>query len=70
MVNLTIPACVESGQLYQREVFKRVTGLGDAAIRTAKRRGLKVRTIGGREFIAADDFFAYAESQEQGNAKD
>jgi hypothetical protein len=67
-LTLTVPACIEPGRFYQREVFKGISGMGDTAIRTAKRNGFKVHTIGGREFIAADDFIAYAESQESGDA--
>jgi hypothetical protein len=50
---------IEPGALYQIEEFKRRTGFGNHAMRTARRNGLKVRYLGGRAFVHADDFFAY-----------
>jgi hypothetical protein len=57
-------APIVRGTIYPLPVFQQITGLGKHALRTARRRGLRVRTIGGRRFVFADDFFVYAEQLE------
>jgi hypothetical protein len=50
---------IEPGLFYGIEEFKRQTRWGAHAMRTARRNGLRVRYLGGRAFVHADDFFAY-----------
>ncbi len=38
-------------------------GLGTAAIRTARGKGLRVRRIGRRKFVVGRDLIAYLEAQ-------
>lgn len=50
---------IESGSVYPMDQFKRCTRWGDAAIRTARRNGLKVIRVGGIAFVRGDDFLTY-----------
>lgn len=50
---------IESGVIYPLDDFKARSGLGTAALRTARLEGLKVRYVGGRAYVAGDDFIAY-----------
>lgn len=50
---------IKRGEFYQLGTFKGKTGWGTHAMRTARRNGLRVRYLGGRAFVHADDFFAY-----------
>jgi hypothetical protein len=48
--------------IYPLEVFKTLTGLGDSALRTARRDfGLRVFYTGGRAYVSTNDFLAYLE---------
>ncbi len=47
------------GAFYPLQEFKRIMNFRETAMRTARRQGLRVRYIGGRGFVHADDFFAY-----------
>lgn len=53
---------IQDGAAYPLEVFKRRFGLNDDAIRKAKRKGLKLRTIGRRKFVLGKDALAFLES--------
>ncbi len=53
------PAPIQPGTLYPLQLFKQLTGLGNHAMRTARRQGLKVRYLAGRAFVHSDDFFEY-----------
>ena len=44
------------GAIYPLGEFRRLTGLGAHALRTARKKGLKVYRCGGRGFVFADDF--------------
>ena len=46
---------------YTLDEIKKRLGLGVAAMRTARRRGLKVRRIGRRAFVLGRDILAYLE---------
>jgi len=53
---------IEPGVAYSLDDFKRRTGMGAAAIRTARRHAespLAVRRVGRRSYILGDDFIAY-----------
>ncbi len=45
--------------VYRLDEFKRRTGLGDFAIRQARRHGLRVFRMGGKSFVRGADFSAY-----------
>ena len=47
------------GAAYPLSEFRRITKLGTAALRTARKNGLKVRRVGGRGFILGDDFVEF-----------
>jgi len=47
------------GVIYSLEEFKRITGLGETAMRTARQNGLTMRYSGKRGFVSGDDFLEY-----------
>ncbi|MBI3467837.1 MAG: hypothetical protein HY000_32915 [Planctomycetes bacterium] len=53
--------------LYGAAEFRRRTGLGEYALRAARRRGLKVHRAGGRAFILGRDFIAWLEKRDHPN---
>lgn len=53
---------VRADCVYQLDELKTRTGLGTAALRTARRRGLRVRKIGRKGFVLGADFLAYVQS--------
>ena len=53
------PGPVEADVLYPLADFKARTGLGEFAMRTARRRGLKVTYAGNRGFVLGRDFLDY-----------
>ncbi len=62
---------LRAGTLYPLRLFMRYTGMQKAAMRTARDNGLKVRRVGTRAFVLADDFFAYLDSlQERTDSND
>ena len=46
---------------YSLDQVKQRLGLGTAAIRTARRRGLVVRRVGRKSFVLGKDLLAYLE---------
>ena len=50
---------IETSKVYPLKDFQRVTGMGVAALREARRKGLLVRRVGLRSFIRGEDFDAY-----------
>lgn len=54
------------GVLYPLDHLKARSGLGSAALRTARRTGLKVRYAAGRGYILGRDFILWVEQ----NGKD
>lgn len=50
---------IESGTVYPLPDFKARSGLGTAALRTARRDGLVVKYIGGRAYIRGEDFLSF-----------
>ena len=52
---------IQPGTLYPLPAFKRITGFGNHAMRTARRNGLRVRYLSGRAFVHSDDFYAHLE---------
>ncbi len=47
----TVPRVIFPRAVYALPEFRRRTGLGEAAMRTARRCGLEVLEIGGRRFV-------------------
>ena len=63
MATATVAELIEPHILYSRTEFKRRSGLGDFAIRKAKKDGLKVTPRGGREWILGRDFIEFVGKQ-------
>ena len=53
------PSTVSVHEVYALDEFKRRTGLDKAAIRQARRKGLKVVKVGRRSFVIGQDFATY-----------
>ena len=51
-----------NGGIYPLSVFRAMTGLGEEAMREARRRGLVVRQVGSRRFVTGQDFWAFLTS--------
>ena len=64
------PGVVSRYEVYTLDEFKRRTGLSEAALRTARRSGLKVDYRQGRAFVRGESWYAYlaAELPESGCA--
>lgn len=52
---------IERGKVYPLPQFSEMSGLGARAIRSARRKGLRVRRVGRRGFVSGDDFIDYLE---------
>ena len=52
---------ISANELYTLEELRARLGLGAAALRTARRRGLKVRRIGRRGYVLGKDIMEYVE---------
>jgi hypothetical protein len=50
---------IDPGRLYNFAAFKRITGLGTAALRDARRKGLAVRYYGRQGYILGEDAIAF-----------
>ena len=50
---------IRADSAYPLDEFARVTGLGEAAIRAARRRGLLVRRCGRNSFVLGSDWLDY-----------
>ena len=60
--NKTIGAgCIRSDAAYTLEAIRKELGLGQAAMRSARRNGLKVRRLGRRAFVLGADMISYLE---------
>lgn len=57
------PDVVQCGVVYPLSDFQRRTGLGDYAMRQARRKGLRVRYVGGRGFVIGDDWIDWLSRQ-------
>ncbi len=47
--------------MYPLSDFQERSGLGKAAMREARQKGLKVRRVGRRHYVLGKDFIAYVE---------
>lgn len=50
---------IETSKVYPLKRFQAITGMGTAALREARRKGLIVRRVGLRSFIRGEDFDEY-----------
>lgn len=57
------PGVVSRYEVYTLDEFKRRTGLSEAALRTARRSGLKVDYRQGRAFVRGESWYAYLASE-------
>ena len=53
------PGVIKADELYTFPEFKKRTGLGQAAIREAKKRGLVVRQIGRNKYVLGADIIEF-----------
>lgn len=56
---------IESSSSYPLREFQRLTGLGDAALRQARRKGLQVIQVGRRKFVRGAAWESYLQAQEK-----
>ena len=56
------PGEIRADAIYTLHELQQRTGLGQAALRTARRRGLKIKRIGRRGYVLGRDLIAYLES--------
>jgi hypothetical protein len=59
-------AAIRSDEQYPLELFERMVGLGRAAVREARRHGLKVEYLHGRCFVRGQAWLDYCEQQAKG----
>ncbi|MCC7419535.1 MAG: hypothetical protein IT428_04600 [Planctomycetaceae bacterium] len=55
---------IRSGESYPLSIFGRLVGLGKAALRQARREGLKIRQQGNRSFVLAEDWHEHLRNTE------
>lgn len=64
----TQTAVIECGKSYRLPEFRKISGMGEKAVREAKAKGLRIVYVGKTGWIRGDDFHAFlakiAESQE------
>tara|TARA_R110002049_G_scaffold292498_2_gene477057 strand:- start:2630 stop:2866 length:237 start_codon:yes stop_codon:yes gene_type:complete len=54
---------IEPQTLYSLEEFKQVSGMGNWALRQARKAGLKMLKIGNRKFVKGQAFIDFLDSQ-------
>ena len=57
------PGPIEPNTLYPLEDLKARSGLGAAALRTARQQGLKVKYAGGRGYVLGRSFIDWVEQR-------
>lgn len=50
---------IETSKVYPLKEFQRATGMGVAALREARKKGLMVRRVGLRSFVLGQDFLDF-----------
>ena len=63
MAKKQIAGSISEKDAYTLHELKRRLGLSVWSVWRARRRGLKVRKMGGREFVLGRDFMAYLENK-------
>lgn len=59
MMSTAAEHIIRAGEAYPLPVFKRISGLRDAAMRAARRNGLPIRKVGTRSYILGDDWLRF-----------
>ncbi|NLX54560.1 MAG: hypothetical protein GXY58_05560 [Planctomycetaceae bacterium] len=59
-------AAIRPDEQYPVELFERMAGLGRAALREARRKGLRVVYVHGRAFVRGSDWMDYCDRQGKG----
>lgn len=62
------PGVIADGETYRLDEFRRRSGMGEWAMRQARRQGLRVLKVGNLAFVRGSDFWAFAERINDGNA--
>ena len=57
-------AAINVNEVYPLPLFKQLTGQADWGMRQLRRRGLKVRYVGGKAFVRGRDWFDFLEKDE------
>lgn len=71
MVTVTIETAdgeIRPEVLYELALLKKRAGLGDGAIRTARKSGMRVIRRAGRNWILGSDFIRYLSQQSESEA--
>lgn len=55
------PGAITGDELYTLDEIRQRLGLGVAAMRSARRQGLRVRRIGRRGFVLGKDLISYVD---------
>jgi len=58
---VTTEPVIRADECYPLPVFKRLSGMGTAALREARRKGLFVRKVGLRSYVLGKDFLDFVE---------
>ncbi|QDT44281.1 hypothetical protein Pan241w_43890 [Gimesia alba] len=58
---------IEPQTLYSLEEFKQVSGMGNWALRQARKAGLKMLKVGNRKFVKGQAFINFLDSQNANN---
>lgn len=58
-----ISGAISAAEAYGMAEFKKRTGWAEHAIRSAKKKGLRVVHVGGRSFVRGADFIDFLASQ-------
>ena len=53
---------IRKDSIYTLKAFKALTGMGDAAMRQARRDGLTVSRVGRCKFVLGQDWFNYCDA--------
>ena len=61
--------CLQANSVYALSSFKKILGVGDTFLRSAKRRGLRIRSVFGRSFLVGSDFMSWLDSQTRENGR-
>jgi hypothetical protein len=56
-----------SDATYPLREFQRISGLGDSALRAARRKGLVVTRVGRCGFVTGRDFYGYLQALAEGS---
>lgn len=63
MASATVEAVIRADEAYGIGTFRKITGMGDAALRAARKAGLPVRKVGTRSYIVGADWLDYLKRQ-------